>query len=75
MTLGKKNGERIIIDTSKYGMNLLSPKQDYKFPRGHPCYGCLFVSGNEKAILPPCKSRENCQYELYQQIMRRKKDA
>ena len=71
MYMGKKNGNPI-IDTSKYGVCYPVQEPDYKFPRGHPCCGCPFISGSFQILLPPCRDRASCQYAFLERLQNRK---
>ena len=68
--MGKKNGEPI-IDTSRYGICKPISEPDYRFPKGHPCYGCPFISGSRKILLPPCRDRETCQYAFWERLQKK----
>jgi hypothetical protein len=67
-TYGKKNGIEL-YDTSKYGIRFPAQESDYRFPRGHPCYGCFFIRGSGHVLLPPCRDRETCMYAFYEKLM------
>jgi len=69
----RKNGLPMVIDTSGYGV-VIEPEAQYRFPKGHPCCGCVFILKSSKPICMTGKypDTENCIYAYYKRTRRNK---
>jgi len=64
---------KVTVDTSKYGIPKIT-QPTFSFPKGHDCYGCVFVSGRGRVgLTPPCKDPQTCIYAFYKKIYLKKK--
>ena len=71
---GYRNRAKIYTPNKGYGV-AMSPEPIYKYPKDHPCYGCVFGFHVNK---PSCMSgsypnSENCANALYKKILARQK--
>jgi hypothetical protein len=69
---GRRNREKIHTPNKGYGV-VIMPEPVYKYPKDHPCYGCVFVF---QVNTPSCMTgsypdRQNCSYALYKKMQER----
>jgi hypothetical protein len=67
---GRRNGEKIHTPYKGYGV-VIMPEPIYKYPKDHPCYGCVFVF---QVNTPSCMAGgcpDNCSYALYKKMQAR----
>jgi len=71
---GYNNREKITVPNRGYGI-VIMPEPTYKYPKGHPCYGCVFTFQINK---PSCLTgsypdTENCINAFHKKIQTRHK--
>jgi hypothetical protein len=71
---GYRNREKIFTPNKGYGV-VIMPESVYKYPKNHPCHGCVFLFQINK---PSCMSgsspdTENCVNALYKKILARQR--
>lgn len=65
-----KNRIPIIVETSKYGVTIM-PEPVYKFPKGHPCHGCVFIFQTSKpsCITGSYPDSDNCINTFHKKLL------
>ena len=71
---GRRNSEKIRVPNRGYGV-VIMPEPIYKYPEGHPCYGCVFTFKINK---PSCLTgeypdTENCINAFYKRMLSRQR--
>jgi hypothetical protein len=66
---GYRNREKITVPNRNYGV-VIMPEPLYKYPKGHPCYGCVFVfkTGGPSCLTGCWPDTENCTNAFYRKI-------
>jgi hypothetical protein len=69
---GYRNREKITVPNRNYGV-VIMPGPIYKYPKGHPCYGCVFVFKTSRpSCLAGCRpDTENCVNTFYRKMLSR----
>jgi len=71
---GYRNNEKITTPNKGYGV-VIMPEPIYKYPKDHPCHGCVFTFHTNK---PSCMTgrypdTENCINAFYKKLLARHK--
>lgn len=71
---GYRNREKITIPNKGYGV-VIMPEPVYQYPKGHPCYGCVFIfqSRNPSCLTGSYPDTENCPNAFYKKMQARQK--
>ena len=68
---GYRNREKITVPHKNYGV-VITPEPIYKYPKEHPCYGCVFVfQVNKPSCMTGKSDPENCINAFYKKILAR----
>ena len=71
---GYKSRVPITVPNRGYGVTIM-PEPIYKYPKDHPCYGCVFVfqTSRPSCLTGDYPDTENCINTFYKKIQERQR--